>query len=122
MSSAEDYFLFSQMLAYGGQLNGKRLLSPKTVEMVSSVFASDTLPGRLPGRGYGLSVQVINNPVAANTRISNGSYGWDGLFGTHFWIDPKQNLIGILMIQTDNPNFRDLNGDFENAVMQALVE
>jgi CubicO group peptidase (beta-lactamase class C family) len=122
MSSAEDYFLFSQMLAYGGQLNGKRLLSPKTVEMVSSVFASDTLPGRLPGRGYGLSVQVISNPVAANTRISNGSYGWDGLFGTHFWIDPKQNLIGILMIQTDNPNFRDLNGDFENAVMQALVE
>jgi CubicO group peptidase (beta-lactamase class C family) len=122
LSSAEDYLQFAQMLANGGQLNGKRLLSPKAVELMSSVFAPDTMPGRSPGRGYGLSVQVTTDQIAAGTRISNGSYGWDGLFGTHFWIDPKQKMVGILMIQTDNPNIRDLNGDFENAVMQAVVE
>jgi CubicO group peptidase (beta-lactamase class C family) len=121
MSDAEDYLQFGQMLANGGQLNGKRLLSPKTVELMSSIFAPDTLPGRPKGRSFGLSVQVINDAVLANTRISNGSYGWDGAFGTHFWVDPKEKMVGILMIQTDNPN-RELNGDFENAVMQAVVE
>jgi CubicO group peptidase (beta-lactamase class C family) len=121
MSDAEDYLQFGQMLANGGQLNGKRLLSPKTVELMSAIFAPDTLPGRPKGRSFGLSVQVINDAVAANTRISNGSYGWDGAFGTHFWVDPKEKIVGILMIQTDNSN-RDLNGDFENAVMQSIVE
>ena len=121
MSDAEDYLQFGEMLANGGQLNGMRLLSPKTVELMSSIFAPDTLPGRPKGRGFGLSVQVISDAVAANTRISNGSFGWDGAFGTHFWVDPKEKIVGILMIQTDNPN-RELNGDFENAVMQAINE
>jgi CubicO group peptidase (beta-lactamase class C family) len=121
MSDAEDYLQFGEMLANGGQLNGKRLLSPKTVELMSSIFAPDTLPGRAKGRGFGLSVQVISDAIAANTRISNGSYGWDGAFGTHFWVDPKEKIVGILMIQTDNPN-RELNGDFETAVMQAIIE
>ena len=121
MSDAEDYVQFGQMLANGGQWNGKRLLSPKTVELMSSIFAPDTLPGRPKGRSFGLSVQVINDAVLANTRISNGSYGWDGAFGTHFWVDPKEKMVGILMIQTDNPN-RELNGDFENAVMQSIIE
>jgi CubicO group peptidase (beta-lactamase class C family) len=121
MSDAEDYLQFAQMLSNGGQLNGKRLLGSKTVELMSAIFAPDTLPGRPKGRSFGLSVQVINDPVAANTRISPGSYGWDGAFGTHFWVDPKEKIVGILMIQTDNPN-RELNGDFENAIMQAIVE
>ena len=121
MADAEDYLQFAQMLANGGQLNGKRLLSPRTVELMSSVIAPDTLPGRPKGRSFGLSVQVTNDPIAANARISAGSYGWDGAFGTHFWVDPKEKLVGILMIQTDNPN-RELNGDFENAVMQSIVE
>lgn len=121
MSDAEDYLQFGEMLANGGQLNGKRLLSPTTVKLMSSIFAPDTLPGRAKGRGFGLSVQVISDAIAANTRISNGSYGWDGAFGTHFWVDPKEKIVGILMIQTDNPN-RELNGDFETAVMQAVVD
>lgn len=121
LSTAEDYAQFAMMLAEGGQLNGKRLLSPKTVELMSSVFVPDTLPGRSPGRGFGLSVQVVNDPIAANQRVSAGSFGWDGAYGTHFWVDPKEKIVGILMIQTDNPN-RQLDRDFENAVMQAIVE
>ena len=121
MSDANDYLAFAQMLANGGQLNGVRLLSPKTVELMSSVFVPDTTPGRQKGRGFGLSVQVTSDAIAANTRISNGSYGWEGAFGTHFWIDPKEKIVGLLLIQTDNPNAQ-LNNDFENAVMQAIVE
>jgi CubicO group peptidase (beta-lactamase class C family) len=81
----------------------------------------DTLPGRAPGRGFGLSVQVVSDPIAAGYRVSKGSFGWDGAFGTHFWVDPKEKIVGILMIQTDNPN-RQLDRDFENAVMQSIVE
>jgi len=120
-STAEDYALFAQMLLDGGQLHGKRLLSPKTVELMSSVFVPDTMPGRAPGRGFGLSVQVISDPIAAGQRVSKGSYGWDGAFGTHFWIDPVEKIVGIMMIQTDNSN-RQLDRDFESAVMQAIVE
>jgi CubicO group peptidase (beta-lactamase class C family) len=121
VSTAEEYAQFALMLASGGQWNGVRLLSPKTVELMSSVFVPDTLPGRSPGRGYGLSVEVVSDPVAAGRRVSKGSFGWDGAYGTHFWVDPKENLIGVMMIQTDNPN-RQVDRDFENAVMQALVE
>jgi CubicO group peptidase (beta-lactamase class C family) len=118
-STAEDYAQFGQMLLNGGTLNGKRLLSPKTVELMSSVHAPDTLPGRPPGRSFGLSVQVVNNAVASNYRVSDGSYGWDGAFGTHFWVDPKEKVVGILMVQTSS---QELMRDFENAVMQAIVE
>jgi CubicO group peptidase (beta-lactamase class C family) len=121
MTDAEDYLQFGQMLLNGGQLNGQRLLSPKTVEMMSAVHVPDTLPGRPKGRSFGLSVQVVSDAIAANYRVSDGSYGWDGAFGTHFWVDPKEKIVGILMIQTNNPN-RELDRDFENAVMQAIVE
>ena len=120
-SSAEDYLQFAQMLANRGELNGKRLLGPNTVELMSSVFVPDTLPGRAKGRGFGLSVQVITDRVAANTPISNGSFGWDGAFGTHFWVDPKEKIVGLFMVQAAGPN-RLMNPDFENAIMQALID
>jgi CubicO group peptidase (beta-lactamase class C family) len=119
MSTAEDYAQFAQMLLNGGQLNGKRLLSPKTVELMASVHAPDTLPGRQPGRSFGLSMQVVNSAVAANFRVSDGSFGWDGAYGTHFWVDAKEKLVGVLMVQTSN---QEIMRDFENAVMQAIVE
>jgi CubicO group peptidase (beta-lactamase class C family) len=121
VSTAEEYAQFALMLSNGGQWNGTRLLSPKTVELMSSVFVPDTLAGRSPGRGFGLSVEVVNDPVAAGRRVSKGSFGWDGAYGTHFWVDPKENLIGVMMIQTDNPD-RQVDRDFESAVMQAIVE
>ena len=121
MSSAEDYLQFGQMLANRGELNGKRLLGPKTVELMSSVFVPDTLPGRAKGRGFGLSVQVITDHIAANTPISNGSFGWDGAYGTHFWVDPKEKIVGLFMIQLSGPK-PSMNLDFETAVMQALIE
>jgi CubicO group peptidase (beta-lactamase class C family) len=121
MTDAEDYVQFGQMLLKGGQWNGKRFLSPKTIELMSAVHVPDTLPGRPKGRGFGLGVQVVSDAVAANYRVSDGSFGWDGAFGTHFWVDPKEKVVGILMIQTNNPN-RELDRDFENSVMQAMIE
>lgn len=121
MATTEEYAKFGAMLAAGGIWNGKRLLSPKTVELMGSVFVPDTLPGREPGRGYGLSVQVVSDPVRAGYRVGQGTFGWDGAYGTHFWVDPKEKIVGLMMIQVDNSN-RQLDRDFENAVMQAVVD
>jgi CubicO group peptidase (beta-lactamase class C family) len=117
-STATDYAQFALMLANGGELNGVRLLSPRTVELMGSVFAPDTLPGRPRGESYGLSVRVVNDPVARNSFLSEGSFGWSGAFGTHFWVDPKEHLVAIAMTQTSNQEFLR---DFENMVMQAVV-
>jgi CubicO group peptidase (beta-lactamase class C family) len=118
VSTATDYAQFALMLVNGGELNGVRILSPRLVELMGSVFAPDTLPGRPRGEGYGLSVRVVNDPVARNSFLSEGSFGWSGAFGTHFWVDRKEKLIAIAMTQTSNQEFLR---DFENMVMQAVV-
>jgi CubicO group peptidase (beta-lactamase class C family) len=118
-STAEDYVRFAQMLANGGELDGKRLLGRRTVEMMASIHIPDTLPGRSPGEGYGLTVRVISNAGAAATELSNGSFGWSGAFGTHFWVDPKEKIVAVLMTQGGS---RELTADFETAVMQAVID
>jgi CubicO group peptidase (beta-lactamase class C family) len=119
ITTAEEYAKFAQLLANGGELNGKRLLSPRTVTFMSSVHVPDTLPGRTPGEGYGLSVRVVDHAVAGASRLSDGSFGWSGAFGTHFWVDQKEEIVAVLMIQTP---VRDIRPEFENAVMQAIVK
>jgi CubicO group peptidase (beta-lactamase class C family) len=119
MSTVESYARFAMMLANGGELNGVRILSPRLVELMGSAYIPDTLPGRPPGEGYGLSVRVVTDPVKRLTTLSKGSFGWSGAFGTHFFVDPSKKLTAILMIQTPASEMR---GDFEDAVMQAVVE
>ena len=119
VSTAEDYATFGQMLLNGGELDGVRLLSPRTVEQMASVHVPDSLPGRTTGEGYGLSVRVLSDAVAGGFRLSDGAYGWSGAFGTHFWADPRDEIVAVMMIQTP---IRELRPAFENAVMQAVVE
>ena len=119
VTTAEEYLKFAQMLLNGGQLNGARILSPRTVQQMASVHASDALPGRSVGEGYGLSVRVLNRAVLNGSRLSDGAYGWSGAYGTHFWIDPKEEIVAILMIQTP---VREMRPEFENAVMQAIID
>jgi CubicO group peptidase (beta-lactamase class C family) len=57
----------------------------------------------------------------AGYRLSTGSYGWDGAYGTHFWVDPNEKVVGVMTIRTANHN-RELDRDFENAVMQAIMQ
>jgi CubicO group peptidase (beta-lactamase class C family) len=121
-STAEDYLQFALMLINRGQLDGKRLLSTRSVDVMSSVFAPDTLPGRLAGEGFGLSVRVVDNPAARNTYLSKGSFGWSGAFNTHFFIDPTERIVGIFMTQIVGLATRgDIRDDFETAVMQSIV-
>ena len=119
MASAESYARFAMMLANQGEANGVHLLAPRTVELMGSAFIPDTLPGRSPGEGYGLSVRSVTDPVARRTAVSKGTFGWSGAYGTHFFVDPEKHLVGVLMIQTPNSPMHE---DFENAVMQAVID
>ena len=121
-STPEDYMQFAQMLVNSGQLNGKRLLGPRTVDLMASNHVGELFSAsaaRNKGMGFGLTVEVVMDGVSANRRESNGSFGWDGAFGTHFWVDRKEQLVGLLMVQEANG---PLTRDFENAVMQAIIE
>ena len=73
--------------------------------------------------GFGLTVEVVVDPVRAGSFRSEGSFGWDGAFGTHFWVDPKEQLVGVLLVQAQaGPVVAGIHRDFETAVMQSIVD
>lgn len=122
-SSAPDYLQFAQMLCNGGQLNGKRILSPWTVDLMLSNNVGELFEGQIgrppKGVGFGLGGEVVVSAVDARLRKPNGSYGWDGAFGTYWWVNRKEQMVVVLFVQTPG---RSLQYDFDNAVSQAVVE
>jgi CubicO group peptidase (beta-lactamase class C family) len=130
-STAEDYYRFAQMLAYGGELNGARILAPATVHlMASNHVPANLLTGEYsiglqvlrPGFGYGYNCAVIFDPPEANLPDGNGTFFWDGAAGTWFWVDPTNDIVFVGMIQRlhgGSPNVEYLS---RNVVYQALVD
>ena len=123
VTTAEDYAQFALMLVNGGELNGKRYLGPRTVELMSSNHTGDLVNGQFGrparGMGFGLGVQVVEDPVAADLRVSKGAWGWAGAYGTNVHIEPQEKMVQIIMMQTSTPA---LQRDFENAVFQSIVK
>ena len=122
-STAEDYLQFAQMLCNGGQLNGKRILSPWTVGLMLSNNVGELFEGQIgrapKGVGFGLGGEVVVSAVDARLRKPNGSYGWDGAYGTYWWVNRKEQIAVVLFVQTPG---RSLQYDFDNAVSQAVIE
>lgn len=101
VSTARDYARFAQVLLNGGVLDGTRLLSPKSIELMTTSHTAD-LPGSPvmgPGAQFGLGVRVITDLAATQTLGSPGMYGWLGIYGTTFWIDPKERMVSIVLVQ-----------------------
>jgi CubicO group peptidase (beta-lactamase class C family) len=98
VGTAADYLRFAQMLLNGGQLDGRRLLSKKTVEYMTSDHLAG-IRGPTPGYGFGLGVTVRLADGVASTPGSAGDYNWAGLGGTYFWVDPKERLVAVWMMQ-----------------------
>jgi CubicO group peptidase (beta-lactamase class C family) len=126
IGTAEDYLQFCQMLLNGGQLHGTRLLSRKSVELMTDNAIGDLdlanypVPGQdLRGYGFGLGVRVRKSTGASGWLGSVGDYGWAGANGTYFWIDPKEQLIGMVMMATRVGRLRT---EFPNAVYQAIID
>ena len=122
LSTARDYLRFSQMMLNGGELDDVRILSPKTVELMTVDHLGDTSDGfRKIGAGFGLGFGLILDPARALEVSSPGEYGWAGVAGTRFWIDPNEDLIGIFLVQSV-PHRTRLASDFKALTYQALIE
>lgn len=126
VSTIRDYARFAQMMLNGGQLDGVRLLSPKTVDLMTanhieaSVSKGDLyLPGS--GHGFGLGYAVRLETGIAGVPGSKGDYRWAGWAGTGFWIDPEEQLISIFMMQ-DVESSVYLRDRFKALVYQAIIE
>jgi CubicO group peptidase (beta-lactamase class C family) len=122
-TTAADYATFAQMLLNKGQLNGVRLLSPKTVELMATnhlppaVLASGALG---PGTGYGLGVSVLMNPALKGNVGSVGEFGWSGAASTHVLIDPKEDLVALYCTQLMGGDFA-IRAEFATLLYQSIV-
>ena len=130
VGTAEDYGHFAMMLANGGQSpDGERVLGRKTVRLMASNHIGQ-LPwdrpvgGDLRGYRFGLGVRVLEDPGAAASPASPGTFGWAGAFGTNSFIDPVEHMVGIMLIQRSmDPNdgeLRSLWPRFQNTAYQAI--
>jgi CubicO group peptidase (beta-lactamase class C family) len=132
VSTAADYLRFAQMLLNGGELDGVRLLAPGTVKLLASNHLADDIRAKAQepfsehtGMGFGVDVAVVLDSARAGTLRAEGSYDWGGAAGTWFWIDPRNDLIFIGMIQVmdrwKDPQLKDIDTDTSSLVYGALV-
>ena len=118
-STTGDYARFLQMLLNGGQLDGVRILSRKTVELMTTNQVGTKIPWG-PGAGFGLAFGTTDR-LGADGMASVGSYGWGGAYGSMYKVDPSQHLVMVFMIQ-QLPNKSQVASRFPTLVYQALVE
>ena len=127
VTTASDYVRFAQMLGNGGELEGARILGPRTVAYMASdhVLAAGISKGInwIPGAGYGfgLGFGVRRDPGASDWPGSVGDFYWAGYAGTYFWIDPKEQLVPVLMSQevTRRQHYRVI---YRDLVYQAIMQ
>jgi len=115
-STVGDYLRFSRMLLNGGTLDGKRLLRPDTVRLMTKDHV-----GKLNDEGFGLGVEVIRNAEESDGLDCVGSFGWSGAWYTIFFIDPEKKMIGICMAQLRPRGEATLRGEFKRLVYQAVM-
>jgi CubicO group peptidase (beta-lactamase class C family) len=123
-----DYARFAQMLVNSGELDGARVLSPRTVDLMAmnhlpeGVARGSAGGGEATGEGYGLGVRVVIDPAKAGNLTSAGTFGWSGAAGTHFFVDRKEQLIAVFMVQRQGRGGLGMSDEFETMVYQAIVD
>jgi len=128
VSSISDYLKFSQMLLDGGIYNEQRILGPKTIELMTADHCKSVThhggPVVLPamGHGFGLGFTMTNDLAESAITGSEGAFGWGGAAGTYFRIDPKENLVYVMMIQLMPYNHLQAREKFQTMVYQAIVD
>ena len=120
VSTASDYAKFSRMLLNGGELNGRRLLSPGTVRLMSTNQIDTLYRNRGKGFGFGLGFEVMMVPGSDLALASPGTYGWGGAYGSFYRIDPEKRIVLIFMLN-QIPNRNDIREKVTTMVYQALV-
>jgi CubicO group peptidase (beta-lactamase class C family) len=121
LGSTEDYLRFAMALANGGAFDGRRIIGRKTLEFMTADHVGSR-PGRPDGFGFGLGFEVHTRLGDSAIEGSVGEYGWSGAAGTTFWIDPKEQLIGLYMVQASDADTRFLRTQFRTMVQAAIVD
>jgi CubicO group peptidase (beta-lactamase class C family) len=117
-STAADYARFGQMLLNGGELDGARLLSRKSIELMTADFLHE----KLDGFGFGLGFGIRRELSESSELGSVGTYGWGGFWYTQFFVDPAEQMFAIIMAQLHPTGGVDLNDKFPTLVYQAIVD
>jgi CubicO group peptidase (beta-lactamase class C family) len=122
-STAMDYARFCEMMLGGGQLNGVRIIAPRTVEMMRTNHVNpDPLKTMPQGTGWGMDFQIVMDAAAAGDSVPNGTYSWFGIAGTWFWIDPVDDLAFVGMVQHVNlGTTRAIHGLSRSLVYQSIM-
>lgn len=120
VSTASDYARFLQMMINGGELEGVRLLSRKTVETMTTSHIGDF--GIWGGSKFGLGFGIYPGPGESGTLNSAGSYNWGGIFNTGFSVDPREEFISIIMTQLYPNDQSDIGDKFSVLAYQAIVD
>jgi len=121
VSTADNYARFLQMTLNGGELNGNRILGPKTIELITSDHLRD-IPFN-PGTGNGLGFSVLKDLGARGTMGSLGEYGWGSAYHGTYWVDPVENLVVVYLTQTVAPDpglddFQKLRARLYSAIVE----
>jgi len=121
-STAYDYALFGQMLLNGGELNGKRILSPGTIQLMTSNQIGDHLMwgDTNKTRRFGLGFGILTDYAERTLMIPAGSYGWDGMFASHYWTDPKNKMVVVFMRNIWPTDHWDYGDRIKPLIYQAL--
>lgn len=120
LSTARDYSRFLQMLLNGGELDGVRILSPKTIELMTTSHLGD-IPFR-PGQGFGLGFSVVENLGTRGTPGSVGEFGWGGAYHSTYWVDPEEDLVVVYLTQIIPATGLDDYARLRNGIYQAIIE
>lgn len=133
VSTVDDYLKFARMLLNGGELSGHRLLSPTTVDLMTinhlpdnktieqmgdSLFSEVTTQGS----GFGLGFSVVQDQALTMSAVSAGSFAWGGAASTYFWVDPIEDIIGILMTQLIPSSSYPIRPQLQTLTYAAITE
>ena len=122
-STVGDYFLFHQMMLNGGELNGVRLLGPRTINlMISNHIGDKEVYVWGPGYGWGLGYCILLDPGTANEHLSPGSFFWTGAWNTISWVDPVEDIVAVAMTQVTPFGRVNFLKDLSVVVSQAIIE
>jgi len=124
-STAQDMFRFYQMVLNGGTANGKRLIARDSVELMTRTQTGDLKAGFTEGMSFGLGWAVVKEPMGVTAVLSPGTFGHGGAYGTQGWVDPKKDLILVLMIQRaklQNADASPIRKAFQEAAVEAIIE
>ncbi len=122
VSTANDYMRFSQMLLNGGELDGNRLISRKTLELMTADHLEGIQDGIGNGYTFGLGFAVAQDLGLIGGLTSPGEFNWGGAAGTKFWVDPEEDLIGVWMIQILPHTGLPFGDEFKNLTYQAIID